>query len=103
MGNANNLYVADTGNYRIEEVAPTGTNWGISNFAGVGWPYKGSADGPGTDATFRSPSGVAVDTNGNVYVADTDNKVIRKITPEGYVTTVAGLAGSCRAMLMALA
>jgi hypothetical protein len=54
----------------------------------------GSADGMGITARFAEPSGVAVDSTGNVYVADTGNHTIRKVTPAGVVTTLAGLAGS---------
>jgi sugar lactone lactonase YvrE len=53
----------------------------------------GSADGPGTAARFQSPGGIAVDSAGNLFVADTGNNTIRKITPDGLVSTVAGAAG----------
>ena len=58
---------------------------------------QGSDDGTGTTASFANPSGVAVDSAGNVYVADSGNHTIRKVTPAGMVTTLAGLAGSVAA------
>ncbi|MFN7887935.1 MAG: hypothetical protein ACK6C0_10195 [Betaproteobacteria bacterium] len=69
---------------------PTGT---ASTFAGTAGS-SGSADGTGTVARFNGPRGVAVDGSGNVYVADTDNHRIRKITPAGAVSTLAGTTGS---------
>lgn len=55
---------------------------------------EGTIDATGAAARFKSPRGLAIDANGNLYVADTGNFTIRKITPEGVVTTVAGAAGS---------
>jgi DNA-binding beta-propeller fold protein YncE len=64
----------------------------VSTLAGsVG--QLGSADGTGTSARFGGPSGVAVDATGHVYVVDADNHTIRKISPAGVVTTLAGMAG----------
>lgn len=64
----------------------------MSLFAGSGSP--GSADGLGTTASFQNPWGLALDNDGNLYVGDTDNHTIRKITPDGLVTTLAGKAGT---------
>src|SRR6187549_2931420 len=83
-------YVADTLNHTIRKVTPAGV---VTTLAGQpGSP--GSANGAGTAARFYQPWGVAVDNAGNVYVGDSFNHTIRKVTPAGVVTTLAGLAGS---------
>lgn len=80
-----NLYVADTDNACIRKITAAGI---VSTLAGTG--TAGFADGPGTTAQFSSPSGVAVDAQGTVYVADYGNFRIRKILPNGTVSTLAG-------------
>ncbi|TFW23273.1 gluconolaconase [Duganella callida] len=80
-----NLYVADTGNNAIRKIRPDGT---VSTLAGDG--LAGDKDGMGAAAQFNGPVGVAVDAQGVVYVADTYNDRIRRIAPDGTVTTVAG-------------
>ncbi len=80
-----NVYVADTSNNKIRKITSAGI---VTTLAGSG--VYGSADGVGAAASFRSPYGVAVDNIGNVYVADLNNQKIRKITPTGVVTTLAG-------------
>ncbi|MDR2209491.1 MAG: hypothetical protein LBE22_11035 [Azoarcus sp.] len=82
---AGNLYVADRGNHRIRKISPKGE---VSTFAGN--EEKCFADGVGKAACFHSPSGIAIDAAGNLYVADTGNNRIRKVTPEGMVSTLAG-------------
>lgn len=84
-----NVYVADTKNHLIRKVTPAGV---VSTLAGRAGS-AGSADGTGTAAAFSSPSGVALDGTGSVYVADTDNNIVRKVTSAGVVTTLAGRAG----------
>jgi len=87
---AGNVYVADTYIETIRKVTPAGEIMTLAGLAGS-W---GSADGTGSAARFHQPDGVAVDSAGNVYVADRVNSTIRKVTPAGVVTTLAGLAGS---------
>lgn len=84
-----NLYVADTGNHVIRRVTPSGV---VSVFAGQAGA-AGATDATGTAARFSSPRGLAFDPGGNLLVADTGNHVLRRITPAGVVTTLAGLAG----------
>ncbi|MDD2699530.1 MAG: ubiquitin-like protein, partial [Arcobacteraceae bacterium] len=80
-----NVFVADTHNSKIRKITPEGV---VTTLAGSG--SSGFTDDTGTAASFYSPNGVAVDGSGNVFVADQDNHKIRKITPEGVVTTLAG-------------
>ena len=79
-----NLYVVDTSNHGIRKISRTGM---VSTFAGG---RQGTADGLGSDAEFRFPSGITIDVAGNLYVADYGNHRIRKISPEGFVITLAG-------------
>ena len=84
-----NVYVADTYNCTVRKVSPAG---GVSTLAGSG--TCGSDDGTGAAAQFNFPQGVAVDGSGNVYVADTESHTIRKVSPAGVVSTLAGTAGA---------
>lgn len=83
---AGNLYVADSGNQLIRKITPDGTVSTLAGTAGV----IGADNGPAASATFDAPAGVAVDASGNVYVADFGNRMIRKISTDGMVTTLAG-------------
>ena len=85
---AGNLFVADTNNHTIRKVTAAGVVTTLAGQAGV----SGSSDGSAA-ARFNHPSGVAVDAAGTIYVADTDNCEIRKVTAAGAVSTLAGLAG----------
>ncbi|HEY0158093.1 MAG TPA: hypothetical protein VGF28_12475 [Thermoanaerobaculia bacterium] len=89
LGNDGTMYIADTDNHVIRKVV--GGN--VSTFAGLAGT-SGSANGTGTAARFTSPYGVATDSLGNVYVADTFNHTIRKISSDGAVITLAGLAAT---------
>ncbi len=84
------LYVADSANGTIRKVTPSGL---VSTYAGVAGDFN-SLDGSGFSPRFYHPEAVALDAGGNLYVSDTWNHTIRKITPAGAVTTLAGLAGN---------
>jgi sugar lactone lactonase YvrE len=85
---ADNLFVADTGNQRIRKITPAGV---VVPFAGSG--AFGATDGPGNTASFWNPAGVALDSAGNVYVSDATSHLLRRITPAGTVSTLAGQSG----------
>jgi sugar lactone lactonase YvrE len=84
------MYVADTDNHAIRKITPTGVVTTLAGQAGI----SGSTDGIGPEARFSSPEGIAIDTTGTIYIADTGNVTIRKVTPTGAVTTFAGTAGA---------
>lgn len=84
---AGNLYIADSGNNRIRRVSPSGR---ISAFAGNAMLGSSGDGGPAIDASFNSPGALAFDSKGNLYVADTGNHRVRRISPDGNITTVAG-------------
>ncbi len=86
---ATNIYIAGRVDQTIRKISPQGTNWVVSTLAGTALT-TGYKDATGTAAKFNIPNGVCVDTNGNVYVSDSVNNRIRKVTPGGVVTTVAG-------------
>ena len=89
VDSGSNVYVADTSNRTIRMITPSGL---VSTFAGTPG-VTGSTDGIGTNAKFNYPQGIAVDSGSNVYVADSYNSTIRKITPSGSVSTLAGSPG----------
>jgi streptogramin lyase len=84
-----NVYVADYGNDTIRKVASNGEVTTLAGMAGV----AGNTDGIGANASFSLPYGIATDGAGNVFVAEMSSHTIRKITPAGVVTTLAGNAG----------
>lgn len=86
---AGNLVVSDSSNHTIRRITPDGTVTTIAGLAGT----PGSADGPASLARFNFPWGLAYDHAGNLYIADYGNDVIRKMTPDGNVSTIAGVAG----------
>jgi uncharacterized protein (TIGR03437 family) len=85
--NAGNLYISDTNNHRIRKVNSSGV---ISTVAGNGSQGFSGDNGPATSAMLYYPEGIAVDAAGNLYIADTSNLRIRKVSPSGTITTVAG-------------
>jgi hypothetical protein len=103
VDNANNIFVADTGNNTIRKISLSGLTWTVTTIAGditktnsSGGVIGGSTDGTNSAAQFKNPYGVAVDSGGNLFVADSGNYTIRKITHVGsdwVTTTLAGNPG----------
>lgn len=89
VGPNGDIFIADSANSRIRKVGPDGM---VSSLAGSTGP--GHADGQGSAAKFVIPFGLALDPEGNLYVADTRDRAIRKVSPSGHVTTLAGGPGS---------
>jgi sugar lactone lactonase YvrE len=86
VDSSGNIFVCDIRNGTIRKIAPGGIVTTLAGAAGL----TGSADGSGSNARFQSPEGIAVDSAGNLYVADVSNDAIRKVTQAGTVTTFAG-------------
>jgi streptogramin lyase len=85
-----NLYVTDRGSHTVRKITPAGV---VTTFAGIAG-VRGSADGAGIAAQFHLPTGIVVDGLSNVYVADTENYLVRRITPTGSVSTLVGIRAS---------
>jgi sugar lactone lactonase YvrE len=83
------VYVADTGNHTIRRIASDGTVTTVAGQAGV----PGNNDGPATEAHLNSPSGLDINELGEVFIADTGNYVVRKLTTDGRLITIAGTPG----------
>ncbi len=100
---ATNIYVADLAGDVIVKVSFTGTSWVTTNIAGL-FQSSGSTDGTGSAARFFEPNGIAIDTSGAIYVSDSENSTLRKLSPVGaswQVTTLAGSVGGQGAGRMA--
>ena len=89
VGRSGDIYIADTSNHTIRQLTSTGEMTTVAGLAGS----PGSTDGIGSVVRFNFPESLAVDGSGNFYVSDRNNNTIRRVTPAGVVTTVAGFAG----------
>jgi uncharacterized protein (TIGR03437 family) len=87
VDSAGNIYIADSNDHRVRKVSTDGT---ISTIAGDGFPGFVGDGGPATAARLNTPYGIAVDTAGNLYIADLGNNRIRMVSPAGTITTVSG-------------
>ncbi len=94
VDNSGNIYVIEFFNNTVRKIAPNGTNWIVTTVAGCASCAAGTNDGSGTLARFNGAFGLTRDNSGNLYVADTGNRTIRKITPSGTNWTVTTFAGS---------
>ena len=92
VDSAGNVYVSDSANSTIRKLTPSGTNWIVTTIAGTAG-QNGNDDGLGAAARFHGPYGLTIDGNGNLLAVDRSNEDIRKIAPDGAVTTLAGTPG----------
>ena len=88
IDSSGNIYIADRDNHRIREVLPGGN---IVTIAGTGTPGLSGDGGPATSAQLNTPSSVTMDSSGNLYIADTGNARVRKITPDGKISSATNL------------
>jgi sugar lactone lactonase YvrE len=91
VDNAGNVYISDFLNNRVRMVSPSGV---ITTYAGNGLSGFSGDGGQATSAALSQPAGLAVDAAGNLYIADSNNSVVRKVTQAGVISTVAGTGGS---------
>jgi sugar lactone lactonase YvrE len=91
VDSSGNLYLADTANNRVRKVSPSGI---ITTVAGTGALGHSGDGGAATSATLSGPQGVAIDNAGNLYIADTGNDAIRKVSASGVISTIAGANGN---------
>ena len=87
VDSSGNIYVADRDDNRVRKITPANI---ITTFAGTGLPGYSGDRGKATQATLTSPTGLAIDSSGNVYIADRDNYAVRRVSPDGTINTVAG-------------
>ena len=88
VDNGGNVFVADTFNNRVRKIDPTGV---ITTYAGTGTPFPVSGDGgPATSARLAWPTGLRLDSSGNLYIADAGNMRVRKVSSDGIITTIVG-------------
>jgi uncharacterized protein (TIGR03437 family) len=87
LDSAGNLYIADTYNHRIRRVDSTGN---IATVAGTGAAGYAGDEGPATAATLNAPRGIAADDNGDIFISDSGNNVLRQVTSDGVIHTIAG-------------
>lgn len=86
-----NIYIADFGNHRIRKIDAQGI---ITTIAGNGTPGYSGDGGPATSAQINSPSGLAIDSQGNIYFTEYNNHILRKVDPQGNISTAAGTGTS---------
>jgi sugar lactone lactonase YvrE len=91
VDHAGNVYISDTLNNRVRMIAPGGT---ITTYAGTGIAGFGGDGGAASSAQLNQPAGLAIDSAGNLYIADSYNSAVRKVNPQGVISTVAGTGGT---------